>query len=131
MRRRPEVYGALLRDKIAKNNSKCWLVNTGWTGGAYGKGSRMPIKATRALLTAALNGSLNNSSYRRDDNFGFEVPTHLDGVDSLLLNPRGTWEDRTAYDKAASKLVSMFVDNFSQYENFVGPSVLAQAIKNK
>jgi len=131
MPRRPEVYGALLRDKIAKNKSKCWLVNTGWTGGAYGKGSRMPIKATRALLTAALNGSLNSSSYRKDDNFGFEVPTHLDGVDTLLLNPRDTWEDRNAYDKAASKLVSMFVDNFSQYENFVGPSVLAQAIKNK
>lgn len=117
--------------KLQKNKSKCWLVNTGWTGGAYGKGSRMPIKATRALLTAALNGSLNSSSYRKDDNFGFEVPTHLDGVDTLLLNPRDTWEDRNAYDKAASKLVSMFVDNFSQYENFVGPSVLAQAIKNK
>ena len=130
MPRRPEVYGALLRDKIAKNQSKCWLVNTGWTGGAYGKGSRMPIKATRALLTAALNGSLNNSLYRKDDNFGFEVPTYLDGVDTSLLNPRDTWEDKSAYDTAASKLVSMFINNFAQYENFVGPSVLAQAIKN-
>jgi phosphoenolpyruvate carboxykinase (ATP) len=130
MPRRPEVYGALLRDKIAKNQSKCWLVNTGWTGGAYGTGSRMPIKATRALLTAALNGSLNNSLYRKDDNFGFEVPTYLDGVDTSLLNPRDTWEDKSAYDTAASKLVSMFINNFAQYENFVGPSVLAQAIKN-
>ena len=131
MPRRPEVYGALLRDKIAKNKSKCWLVNTGWTGGAYGQGTRMPIKATRALLTAALNGSLNDSTYRKDDNFGFDVPTHLEGVDSNLLNPRNTWEDKSAYDIAAAKLISMFVDNFSQYENFVGPSVLDQAIKNK
>ena len=130
MPRRPEVYGALLRDKIAKNQSKCWLVNTGWTGGAYGTGSRMPIKATRALLTAALNGSLNNSLYRKDDNFGFEVPTYLDGVDTSLLNPRDTWEDKSAYDTAASTLVSMFLNNFAQYENFVGRSVLAQAIKN-
>ena len=91
----------------------------------------MPIKATRALLTAALNGSLNDSTYRKDDNFGFDVPTHLEGVDSNLLNPRNTWEDKSAYDIAAAKLISMFVDNFSQYENFVGPSVLDQAIKNK
>jgi len=129
MPRRPEVYGALLRDKIAANGATCWLVNTGWTGGAYGTGSRMPIKATRALLTAALNGSLNEGEFRKDTNFGFEVPTALTGVDSGLLDPRSTWGDKAAYDAAASKLVGMFTDNFAKYEDFVGPEVLAQAIK--
>ena len=85
------VYADLLIKRIESFNSQVYLVNTGWTGGAYGTGSRMPIKATRALLTAALNGSLNNSLYRKDDNFGFEVPTYLDGVDTSLLNPRDTW----------------------------------------
>ena len=131
MLRRPEVYGALLRDKIAANGAKCWLVNTGWTGGAYGTGSRMPIKATRALLTAALNGSLNNGEFRKDENFGFDVPLALDGVDAGLLNPRSTWSDKDGYDASATKLVSMFTDNFAQYENFVGADVLAQAIKLK
>ena len=129
MPRRPEVYGALLRDKIAANGAKCWLVNTGWTGGAYGTGARMPIKATRALLTAALNGSLNNSLFRKDKNFGFDVPTSLEGVATNLLDPRSTWADPIAYDTAAESLISMFVENFTQYENFVGPNVLAQAIK--
>jgi phosphoenolpyruvate carboxykinase (ATP) len=131
MPRRPEVYGALLRDKIAANGAKCWLVNTGWTGGAYGTGSRMPIKATRALLTAALNGSLNAGKFRKDENFGFDVPLALVGVDAGLLDPRSTWSDKDGYDASATKLVSMFADNFAQYEQFVGADVLAQAIKPK
>ena len=89
----------------------------------------MPIKATRALLKAALNGSLNNSSFRKDKNFGFDVPTSLEGVATNLLDPRSTWADPIAYDTAAESLISMFVENFTQYEKFVGPSVLAQAIK--
>ncbi|GLQ35038.1 phosphoenolpyruvate carboxykinase [ATP] [Amylibacter marinus] len=129
MARRPEVYGALLRDKIASNGATCWLVNTGWTGGAYGTGSRMPIKATRALLTAALNGSLNSVDFRKDANFGFEVPTAVAGVDSQLLNPRATWASGDAYDAAAARLVAMFSDNFEQYEQHVSADVLDQAIK--
>lgn len=128
MPRRPEVYGALLRDKIAETGATCWLVNTGWTGGAYGAGSRMPIKATRALLTAALDGSLNNNTFRKDANFGFEVPTALEGVDDTLLNPRATWSDKAAYDVQAAKLVSMFSDNFAQYEEYVSEDVLASKI---
>lgn len=129
MPRRPEVYGALLRDKIAATGANCWLVNTGWSGGAYGTGSRMPIKATRALLSAALDGTLNNSEFRKDPNFGFEVPMSLDGIDDALLDPRGTWADKAAYDTAASKLVDMFCENFAQYEEHVSDDVLKQAVR--
>jgi phosphoenolpyruvate carboxykinase (ATP) len=129
MPRRPEVYGAMLRKKIAESGANCWLVNSGWTGGAFGTGSRMPIKATRALLTAALDGSLNEGDFRKDENFGFEVPVAVAGVDAGLLDPRSTWADKDAYDAAAKKLVGMFSDNFAQYEEHVSPDVLAQAVK--
>ncbi|MEM7497773.1 MAG: phosphoenolpyruvate carboxykinase [Pseudomonadota bacterium] len=129
MTRRPEVYGALLRDKIAAHGSTCWLVNTGWTGGAYGEGSRMPIRATRALLTAALDGSLGSVEYRTDPNFGFEVPVSVPGIEDSLLDPRSTWGDPAAYDAQAAKLVGMFVENFAQYEPHVSDDVKACALK--
>jgi len=128
MPRRPEVYGNLLREKIAKHGATCWLVNTGWTGGAYGTGSRMPIKATRALLTAALNGSLADTKYRSDPNFGFEIPESVAGVADILLDPRRTWDDGTAYDRQAKKLVAMFADNFAQYADHIDDDVKAVAI---
>ncbi|SPF77711.1 phosphoenolpyruvate carboxykinase [Pseudoprimorskyibacter insulae] len=128
MPRRPEEYGNLLREKIAKHGATCWLVNTGWTGGAYGTGSRMPIKATRALLTAALNGSLAEAEFRKDPNFGFEVPVSVPGVAEVLLDPRRTWEDKGAYDAQAAKLVSMFADNFEQYQPYIDEDVKAAAI---
>jgi phosphoenolpyruvate carboxykinase (ATP) len=128
MPRRPEEYGALLRDRIARAGASCWLVNTGWTGGAYGTGSRMPIAATRALLTAALDGSLNAVQFRRDSNFGFEVPVDVPGVDASLLDPRATWSDPAAYDAQAAKLVAMFVANFAQYEPHVTDDVKAAAL---
>ena len=122
------MYGDLLRQKIAKHGSSCWLVNTGWTGGSYGKGSRMPIKATRALLSAALDGTLNTASFRIDENFGFEVPTSVPGVADLLLEPRRTWDDPAAYDAQAQKLVQMFADNFAQYVPYIDEDVKAVAI---
>ncbi|WP_386684331.1 phosphoenolpyruvate carboxykinase [Loktanella sp. R86503] len=128
MPRRPEVYGKLLQEKIATHGATCWLVNTGWTGGAYGTGSRMPIKATRALLTAALDGSLAEESFRKDPNFGFDVPVACDGVDTALLNPRSTWADPAAYDAQAAKLVQMFSDNFAKYVPFIDEDVKAAAI---
>jgi phosphoenolpyruvate carboxykinase (ATP) len=128
MPRRPEAYGNLLRDKIAKHGATCWLVNTGWTGGAYGTGSRMPIKATRALLHAALEGKLAHADFRKDANFGFEVPVQVEGVPELLLDPRKTWEDKVAYDAQATKLVQMFADNFEQYVPFIDDDVKAVAI---
>ncbi len=128
MPRRPEVYGNLLRRKIASHGATCWLVNTGWTGGSYGTGHRMPIKATRALLAAALDGTLVENPFRKDPFFGFEVPTTCEGVDDSLLDPRGTWADPAAYDAAAAKLVSMFADNFGQYVPFIDDDVKAVAI---
>jgi phosphoenolpyruvate carboxykinase (ATP) len=128
MPRRPEVYGALLRDRIAATGATCWLVNTGWTGGAYGEGTRMPIAATRALLSAALGGSLANARFRKDPTFGFEVPVEVPGVDSALLDPRSTWADPQAYDVQAARLAAMFVENFGQYEEHVSEAVRAVAV---
>ena len=128
MPRRPEVYGNLLREKIAQHGATCWLVNTGWTGGAYGTGSRMPIRATRALLTAALDGSLANAKFRKDPNFGFEVPVAVDGVADILLDPRRTWDNPESYDRQANKLVEMFANNFEQYLPHIDDDVRAAAI---
>jgi len=128
MPRRPQEYGELLRDKIASHGSTCWLVNTGWTGGAFGAGRRMPIAATRALLSAALQGGLSEVEYRTDPNFGFEVPVSVAGVDDALLDPRGTWKDAAAYDAQAARLVGMFCENFAKYESHVGDDVRAIAI---
>ncbi|MBP6736384.1 MAG: phosphoenolpyruvate carboxykinase [Rhodobacteraceae bacterium] len=128
MPRRPEVYGKLLQEKIAQTGATCWLVNTGWSGGAFGTGRRMPIKATRALLSAALDGSLNKVTFRKDANFGFEVPVEVPGVDATLLDPRATWADKAAYDAQAAKLVKMFSDNFGQYVPFIDADVKAAAI---
>ncbi|KIT18001.1 phosphoenolpyruvate carboxykinase [Jannaschia aquimarina] len=128
MPRRPEVYGKLLQKKIAQYGSDCWLVNTGWTGGAYGTGSRMPIKATRALLTAALSGTLAKGAFRTDPNFGFEVPVSCEGVADVLLDPRRTWADKEAYDAQAAKLVDMFSKNFEQYVEHIDDDVKACAI---
>jgi phosphoenolpyruvate carboxykinase (ATP) len=128
MPRRPEEYGRLLQAKIAKHGATCWLVNTGWTGGAYGTGRRMPIRATRALLAAALDGSLATATFRRDPNFGFDVPVAVPGVDAALLDPRGTWGSPADYDTQARRLVGMFADNFAQCTPFIGDDVKAAAI---
>jgi len=127
MPRHPSVYGNLLRGLIARHKVSCWLVNTGWTGGRYGVGSRMPITATRTLLAAALAGSLNNAEMRIDVNFGFEVPVALAGIDVEILNPRTTWDDPGAYDAQAEALVQMFIDNFEKFEDYVDADVLAAA----
>ena len=129
MPRHPSIYGNLLKERIAKGGVTCWLVNTGWTGGPYGVGSRMPIKVTRALLNAALDGSLNAAPMMVDPNFGFEVPTAVPGVDSAILTPRGTWADAAAYDAQAAKLVKLFIDNFAQFEAHVDDSVRQAAPK--
>ncbi|QIG53421.1 phosphoenolpyruvate carboxykinase [Altererythrobacter sp. BO-6] len=123
MPRHPSVYGNLLKERIAKGNVACWLVNTGWTGGKYGVGSRMPIKATRALLNAALDGSLNNAEFRKDPNFGFEVPVSVPGVDSGILDPRSTWADKAEYDRTADRLVRLFIENFAQFADHVDQGV--------
>ena len=123
MPRHPSVYGNLLKERIARGGVDCWLVNTGWTGGKYGVGSRMPIKATRALLNAALDGSLKNAEFRKDPNFGFDVPVAVPGVDSAILDPRQTWTDRDEYDRTAARLVDLFVENFAEFETHVDEGV--------
>jgi len=127
MPRHPSEYGNLLRELIAEHKVDCWLVNTGWTGGAYGTGKRMPIKATRALLAAALDGSLKDAEFRTDPNFGFEVPVAVPGVDGSILDPRSTWADKGAYDQQAKKLVAMFIDNFGKFEAHVDHTVMGAA----
>ena len=125
MPRHPSVYGNLLKKRIAEGGAQCWLVNTGWSGGkATDPGiKRMPIKATRALLNAALDGSLNDVEFRKDPNFGFEVPVAVPGVDSNLLDPRAAWADKDEYDRTAHKLVQLFVDNFAQFDEYVDQGV--------
>ena len=127
MPHRPEVYGKLLQEKIAQTGATCWLVNTGWTGGKYGTGRRMPIKVTRALLTAALNGSLRNADFRTDKYFGFAVPTSLPGVEPHILDPIKTWADKAEFDKTARALVGMFQKNFAKFEAQVDAEVRAAA----
>jgi phosphoenolpyruvate carboxykinase (ATP) len=123
MPRHPSVYGNLLKKRIAEGSVDCWLVNTGWTGGKYGVGKRMPIKETRALLEAALDGSLKNVTFRKDPNFGFDVPCAVPGVDSTILDPRNTWADKDEYDRTAARLVDLFVENFAQFADHVDEGV--------
>jgi len=129
MPRPPSVYGNLLKKRIAEGGAECWLVNTGWTGGKYGVGKRMPIKETRALLNAALDGSLNDVVFRKDPNFGFEVPVAVPGVDSSILDPRSTWADKAEYDRTAAKLVDLFIENFAQFADQVDEGVRQAAPK--
>ena len=125
MPRNAAVYGELLKRLIAEHDVDCWLVNTGWTGGGFGDGKRMPLNVTRALLTAALDGSLKDAEFRAERFFGLEVPTEVPGVPAELLRPRRTWGDKSAYDVAANKLRGMFQANFRAYENDVDDEVRA------
>jgi phosphoenolpyruvate carboxykinase (ATP) len=124
----PRVYSELLQRKLDEHGTTVWLVNTGWTGGPFGEGERMPIAATRGLLRAALDGELDDVEYRTDPVFGFEVPVEVPGVDSTLLDPRSTWSDPEAYDEKARYLATRFKENFQKFgadENIVnaGPRV--------
>ena len=125
MPRHPSVYGELLKQRISEGEVDCWLVNTGWTGGKFGVGSRMPIKVTRALVNAALSGGLKDAEFRIDPNFGFRVPVAASGVDAQILNPRDTWSNGTAYDEAAAALAKRFRANFTQFADRVTADVLA------
>jgi phosphoenolpyruvate carboxykinase (ATP) len=108
----PNVYAKQLGERIAKYGSHVWLVNTGWTGGPFGVGNRMKIAYTRAMIKAALAGQLDNATYQRHPVFNIEVPTGVPGVPAEVLDPRGTWSDKAAYDAQAAKLARMFVENF-------------------
>ena len=123
MPRHPKEYGNLLRDLLDRHGVDVWLINTGWTGGKYGEGRRMPIKVTRTLLAAALDGSLNDAGFHTDRYFGFQVPTAVPGVEPHILYPMKTWKDKAAFDQMARRLVQMFQDNFAKFESDVDPAV--------
>ena len=128
--RHPEVYGKMLAELIAKHGAEVWLVNTGWTGGSYGTGHRMSIKHTRALLRAALDGSLAQARFATDPFFGLSVPQNVPGVPDEVLNPREAWADKAAYDATAQKLVGLFEKNFETFAGAVGEDVKAAALRS-
>ena len=125
MPRHPSVYGNLLRELMAEHGVDCWLVNTGWTGGGVGTGRRMPIRVTRRLLSAALDGSLAQTEFRRDPYFGFSVPVEVPGVETQVLSPVETWTNKTAFAETATRLVTMFRENFKRFESHVDADVRA------
>jgi phosphoenolpyruvate carboxykinase (ATP) len=119
----PSVYARMLGERIAQHHARVWLVNTGWTGGAYGVGTRMKIAHTRAMISAGLSGQLDDVSYRTHPQFNVDVPATCPGVPDNVLDPRSTWPDPRAYDEQAKKLAAMFVENFKQFEKDVPPAV--------
>ncbi len=128
MPRHPTVYAAMLRDRIAARGVRCWLVNTGWTGGPYGTGQRMSIAHTRALLRAALDGGLESAPMRPDPAFGLLVPEASPGVPSEVLQPRNAWGDKRAYDRTATDVARRFESNFAQFADRVDEHVRAAGI---
>jgi phosphoenolpyruvate carboxykinase (ATP) len=121
----PGDYAKMLGERIAKHGARVWLINTGWSGGPYGTGSRIKLSFTRAMVAAALSGKLDGASYGKDPIFGLEVPSAVPGVPAELLNPRGTWPDSAAYDAQAAKLAEMFRKNFAAYVSGVPATVAA------
>lgn len=119
----PSVYAELLRDRIAGHGVRCWLVNTGWSGGAFGVGSRIRIDHTRAMIDAALAGTFDAIPFVREPFFLLDIPTDCPGVPAGILNPRNAWSEPQRYDEAAALLVALFLQNFKQFEDFVGADV--------
>lgn len=128
MPRQPSVYAKLLGELIARHRPRCWLINTGWTGGAHGVGRRMPLRETRALLHAALDGRLAEGEMRLHQQFGLRMPAACPEVDPALLDPRGTWADKRGYDRAAREVAGRFEANFAKFAPFVGREVQAAGI---
>lgn len=125
----PGKYAAMLGSKMLENDVNVWMINTGWTGGPYGTGHRMKLSYTRAMISAALEGKLSNVDFKRHPVFGMEVPVECPGVPSEILDPRSTWENKTAYDQKAKFLADLFIRNFEKYKDGVSAEVLAAAPK--
>ena len=121
----PGHYAKLLSEKLRNHNAKVWLVNTGWSGGSYGVGNRVPLAHTRAMIDAIYSGELNDAPVEKDATFGFNVITKCPNVPSEILTPRNTWEDKEDYDRTATKLAGLFTDNFAQYADGVSDEVKA------
>ena len=112
----PQKYANLLRGYLKKHNTSCWLLNTGWTGGEYGVGKRIPLSQTRLMLKAILSGELTKAQFKQDQFFNINVPTEINGVETVLLTPQETWTDKKAYTVTAQKLLKMFEDNYKIFD---------------
>ena len=123
----PTKYAEMLSKKMKDANVKVWMINTGWTGGAYGTGNRMKLKYTRAMITAALNGDLDHVDYKNHEVFGIAIPQSCPNAPSEILNPRNTWEDKNLYDKKAFELGTKFKNNFVKFEEFANAEIMAGA----
>jgi phosphoenolpyruvate carboxykinase (ATP) len=121
----PSVYAEMLGKKMREHNVNVWMLNTGWIGGAYGTGSRIQLKYTRAMVHAALNGSLNRAEYEKHPIFGMMIPCTCPDVPEALLNPRNTWADKKGYDDQARMLAGLFVQNFKEFADKVSPEILS------
>ncbi|MBX3164326.1 MAG: phosphoenolpyruvate carboxykinase (ATP) [Bacteroidetes bacterium] len=125
----PTKYAELLGEKLKKHKVNVWLLNTGWVGGSYGVGSRIKLSYTRALITAALTGKLDNAEYGKTNFFNLAFPKSCEGVPAELLNPRDSWKDKNAYDDKAKNLAEQFIKNFSQYASAANEEILSAAPK--
>ena len=125
----PTKYAEMLGDKMEKSKVNVWLINTGWSGGEYGTGSRIKLKYTRAMITSALTGKLNDVDYTTHDIFGLAMPNSCEDVPTEILNPKNTWKDKPEYEMKANKLAESFVNNFKQFENYANDSIMAAAPK--
>jgi phosphoenolpyruvate carboxykinase (ATP) len=127
----PTEYATLFGEKMEEHDVNVWLINTGWTGGAYGVGTRMRLSYTRAMITAALEGKLNHVAYKKHPIFGFDVPQICEGVPCEVLNPKSTWTDQNAYDIQAEKLAKAFISNFKQFEDYATEDIMKGSPKTK
>ena len=123
----PTVYAEMLGEKMTESNVNVWLINTGWTGGPYGVGNRMKLSYTRAMITAALNGQLDNVDYKKHDVFGLNMPTSCPNVPTEVLNPKNTWKDSYAYDIKANHLADQFNRNFEKFAEYANDEILKAA----
>ena len=126
----PTVYAEMLGNKMRDNNVRVWLINTGWSGGSYGEGSRMKLKYTRAMITAALEGNLDNVEYTKHAVFGLEMPNSCPNVPDELLHPRNTWANKDVYDAKANELADAFNNNFEKFEEYANEEIMSGAPKS-
>jgi phosphoenolpyruvate carboxykinase (ATP) len=128
----PTKYAEMLGQKMDEHpDTQVWLINTGWSGGSYGTGSRMKLAYTRAMITAALNGQLTDVAFTEHPIFGVQVPAAVPGVPTDILDPRQTWADKEAYDRTAADLAQKFVTNFQKFADFANDEIMAGAPKTK
>ena len=119
----PGIYADMLGEKLDQYHTKVYLINTGWSGGSYGTGSRIKLKYTRAMVTAALNGTIENTNFMHNERFNLEVPEKVEGVPPEILDPRAAWKDKDAYDRTADRLADMFMENFESKYNHMPEAI--------